>query len=160
MKAHYRVLNRYKYALTDDYRIRIAITGQEIHTRFIDLGGDGTLVVKRGYAWDGPSGPTLDTISFMRGSLVHDALYQLMRDGDLPDLPRHRRIADRLLALICIKDGMLPIRALWVYLAVRAYCHGRAVADLYRRGPFFAVPVRSSRRRLLRRLGADRCGDL
>jgi hypothetical protein len=35
----------------------------------------------KGYAWNGPSGPTLDTRNFMRGSLVHDALYQLMREG-------------------------------------------------------------------------------
>ena len=29
----------------------------------------------RGYAWDGPSGPTIDTPDAMPASLVHDGLY-------------------------------------------------------------------------------------
>jgi hypothetical protein len=60
--------------------------------------------ISKGYAWDGPSGPTIDTGNFMRGSLIHDALYQLMRTGNLPTSFRER--ADLLLRKTCIDDGM------------------------------------------------------
>ena len=54
----------------------------------------------------------------MRGSLVHDALYQLMRQGHL-DPEEHREIADEELRRICQEDGMSAIRAWWVYQGVR-----------------------------------------
>ena len=80
MKACYRKLHKYKYQLTDDYYIRIDIRpGQDLEFRFLSLSSDGILTIRKSYAWDGPSGPTIDTMDFMRGSLVHDALYQLMR---------------------------------------------------------------------------------
>jgi hypothetical protein len=54
----------------------------------------------------------------MRGSLVHDALYQLMREG-LLDPEQWREPADSLLRAICREDGMSAIRAWWVYKGVR-----------------------------------------
>ena len=39
------------------------------------------IVIKKGYAWDGASGPTFDTPASFEASLVHDALYQCMRLG-------------------------------------------------------------------------------
>ena len=54
----------------------------------------------------------------MRGSLVHDALYQLMR-GKMLDHDLHRKTADRILWRICREDGMSAIRAWWVYQGVR-----------------------------------------
>jgi len=44
---------------------------------------DGGLLIKAGYSWDGPSGSAIDTKNFMQGSLVHDALYQLLRENIL-----------------------------------------------------------------------------
>ena len=58
------------------------------------------------------------TLTFMRGSLVHDALYQLMQEKYL-DLNIHREAADRILQKICKEDGMWSLRAWWVYHAVR-----------------------------------------
>ena len=70
----------YKYQLADDYTIQIDTKPpEEIETQFISLSIDGLLTIKDGYAWDGPSGPTIDTPNFMTPSLVHDAIYQLMR---------------------------------------------------------------------------------
>jgi hypothetical protein len=86
---------------------------------YLSLGNDGILIIKKGYAWDGPSGPTIDTLSFMRGSLVHDALYQLMRMGKI--LYSHKDHADRLLQKICIDDGMSKVRAWGVYQAVKLF---------------------------------------
>jgi len=109
----------YKYQLKEPYVVDVGIQPKEgIETDYLALTVDGILTVKKGYAWDGPSGPTLDTANFMRGSLVHDALYQLMREGHL-DGGCHREAADRLLQRLCREDGMSALRAWWVYLGVR-----------------------------------------
>ena len=107
----------YKYQLVASYTCSISIIGQQAESEFIALASDGTLIVRRGYAWDGPSGPTVDTPNFMRGSLVHDALYQLMREGLLST--EFRSAADLILRDICREDGMSAARAWWVYHGVR-----------------------------------------
>ena len=120
-QACYRKLRKYKYQLTEDFRIDIEIEVEaEIETEFLRLTVDKELTVKKKYAWDGPSGPTFDTKSFMRGSLVHDALYQLMREKYL-DYREHRAYADHLLRKICRHDGMNALRAWYVYKMVRAF---------------------------------------
>lgn len=110
----------YKYQLCADYAVKISICpAKRIQTPFITLEPDGSLLIKNGYAWDGPSGPTWDTKTFMRGSLVHDALYQLARLRLLSvDL---REQMDRELRLICLEDGMSAARAWWVYQGVRYF---------------------------------------
>ncbi len=113
----------YKYQLADDYKIHIDIE-HDINTEYIKLDPDGVLLIKEGYAWDGPSGPTVDTKTFMRGSLVHDALYQLMREGHLEQ--NFRGPADKILAMICKEDGMIGIRRWWVYRGVKYFAKGAA----------------------------------
>lgn len=79
----------------------------------------GLLRVKAGYAWDGASGPTIDSKCSMRASLAHDALYQLMREGlisrDLKDK------ADDLLRDLCREDGMSIWRAWLWHRAVKQF---------------------------------------
>lgn len=107
----------YKYQLAEAYSVHVSIYPSEtISTTFLRLMTNGVLWIGAGYAWDGRSGPTIDTPNFMRGSLVHDALYQLMRLGHLPLSNRER--VDRLLQRICIEDGMWDLRAWWVYKGV------------------------------------------
>jgi hypothetical protein len=109
----------YKYQLAAPLQIKTAITGEcPVITEYICLDFNGTLSINEGYAWDGPSGPAIDTKTFMRGSLVHDALYQLMREKHL-DHEKWRKTADQELARICREDGMWSVRAWWVYLGVR-----------------------------------------
>jgi hypothetical protein len=112
----------YKYQLKQDYTLTNSgiLPNASIDTQFIKLDASGVLWIRAGYAWDGPSGPTIDTKNFMRGSLVHDALYQLMREGHL-DLTIHRDPADRLLQTLCLEDGMNQLRAWWVYEAVKRF---------------------------------------
>lgn len=111
----------YKYQLKADYTVAIDIKPAcQIDTDFIKLDIAENLTLARGYAWDGPSGPTIDTLNFMRGSLIHDALYQLMRDSAL-DHNIHREAADRILQKICKEDGMWSLRAWWVYQGVRLF---------------------------------------
>lgn len=117
----------YKYQLKADYVIQIDMApATPIDTEYLGLTLTGTLTIKEGYAWDGPSGPTIDTLNFMRGSLVHDALYQLMREGYL-DEDTYREAADRLLQAICREDGMSALRAWTVYEGVRFF--GEPAAD-------------------------------
>ncbi len=61
-------------------------------------------------------------------TLVHDALYQLMREGVLPQHVRER--ADEILKEICIKDGMSKAHAWWVYQGVRIGGAISAMPDL------------------------------
>lgn len=110
-----------------DYSLLLPLKpDKEIETKFVELNKEGALTIKKGYAWDGPSGPTIDTKTFMRGSLVHDALYQLMRAGHL-DYKLHRKLADRLLRRICLQDGMLAFRAWYVYKTVRIFGEKNAI---------------------------------
>lgn len=110
----------YKYQLHLPYRMNIPISPvHDIETKFINLDKYGNLLIKSGYAWDGPSGPSIDTKSFMRGSLVHDALYQLIANCHLER--KDRFTADKILKQICLEDGMFSFRAWYVYKAVRKY---------------------------------------
>jgi hypothetical protein len=110
----------YKYQLVEDYKIKLNIYPDKyIGIRFLLLEKDGTLTIKQGYAWDGPSGPTFDTKSFMRGSLIHDAYCQLMREHKITK--DYREQADKILKKMCKEDGMNSFRAWYVYKAVRIF---------------------------------------
>jgi hypothetical protein len=118
----------YKYVLVEDYATQLAFVrpARDIETEYIVLSRSGLLWVRHGYAWNGASGPTVDTRDSMRGSLVHDALYQLIREGLLE--PEQRRNADRELREICVEDGMPEVRAGYWFAAVRCFGTGAASA--------------------------------
>lgn len=99
----YKNLKNYKYQLVKPYNFQTEIKtdfslriGKSEVKVFVDLDREGLLKIDAGYAWDGPSGPTIDTKTFIRGSLVHDALYQLMREEKL-DRIKYRENVDQLL---------------------------------------------------------------
>lgn len=109
----------YKYQLCDTFEQTITITPPfNIHSEWIQLSDQGRLTIFKGYAWDGASGPTRDVSlvrrrpTSIRGSLIHDALYQLMREQLLG--LEYRSLADHLLYQCCLEDGMLKPRA-WVW---------------------------------------------
>jgi len=124
---------KYKYLLKQDYTHKL-FNSPTLGSGFPEAeytidGGHGaspvamlsraTLLIRNGYAWDGSTGPALDTVNFMRGSLVHDALYQI-----IPTLPGAfrkdwKRFADAELVRICGEDGMSWIRRQWVHAGVR-----------------------------------------
>ncbi len=110
----------YKYQLYEDYEVQTKIIPiQDVRTRFLDLTERGLLTIRAGYAWDGPSGPAIDTATFMRASLVHDALYQLIREGFLERGWRDE--ADNEMRRICVEDGMSRFRAWYAYHAVSVF---------------------------------------
>lgn len=110
---------KYKYlAVQDVSTITNIKPAQAVDTPYISLSKNGLLTVKAGYAWDGATG-AIDTETFMRGSLVHDALYQLIYEGYLTW--SDRKEADKTLYKVCREDGMSRFRAQYVYLAVRMF---------------------------------------
>jgi len=118
-KIRYKVQGGYQ--LMEPYELWIPIepSADAVENNgYITLSPLGYLYIAKGYAWDGPSGPTVDTKNFMRASLVHDALHQLMRQSKLSWM--HLKEADILLSEMCKEDGMSRIRAYWVYLGVRS----------------------------------------
>jgi len=110
----------YKYQLVEDAHFIVDCYPREVvDIDFLKMTLDGELTIQAGYAWDGASGIAIDTKNFMRGSLVHDALYQLMRMS-LMTL-NERKDADLKLEEVCLEDGMWKVRTKWVYAAVRNF---------------------------------------
>ena len=131
-----RYRDGYKYQLAESCQIEIPIhPAEDIITEWLLLNNAGFLSIMRGYAWDGPSGPMPDFPEAMRGSLVHDALYQLIRIGKLD--ADQRDATDKLLRQICIEDGMSHPLAELVYQAVHIF--GKPYAD-----PTSEKPVREA----------------
>lgn len=130
----------YKYQLHQEYSTKISLKPRDNIASigdYVTLSKDGEIKIKKGYAWDGPSGPAIDTLNFMRGSLIHDALYQLMREGKLV-IATHRNSADRLLQTMCKDDGMSSIVAWCVYQVVSKF--GKSAAEQNNLNPTIKAP--------------------
>lgn len=116
MTIYYRA--GYKYQLAQDYTCMTPIKPPDaIKHEFFALYKNGRLWVKKGYAYDGASGPTFDTKSSMRPSLVHDVFCQMMR-SKLLDYDRWQDTVNLLFRQQCIEDGMWAWRAAIWYSAV------------------------------------------
>ena len=109
-----------KYRKGYKYQLAASTSGQtpikpdkEIDTEFIKLSKDGFMWIKSGYAFDGASGPTIDTKNTFTPALVHDAFCQLIRNGYLDKSARHE--ADHLFYEMLRERGMWWLRAkLWL----------------------------------------------
>jgi len=117
----------YKYQVSQDFHIKLDIVpisedGAFLSNDYAFLAPDGNLIVYTGYAWNGASGPTFDTLNSMRGSLVHDVLYQLIRLGLID--PKYKEYADGLLYDLCVEDGMFEWRASYWRWAVLKFGAG------------------------------------
>jgi hypothetical protein len=113
-----RYQDGYKYRTRATWAVLTPFSGMAARidsgdgTPWVELRQDGALIIREGYAWDGASGPTIDTRSAIIPSLVHDALYQLARAGKLPPLERGR--IDDYFGDLCVACGMWRWRAaLW-----------------------------------------------
>lgn len=121
----------YKYQLDEDDSIFLGDyydkeTGEELKaprifsadTKYFSL-DRGMLTAKSGYAWDGASGPTIDTRNSMRGSLFHDVGYQMMREKIIP--LEYKDYFDAVFYHLLINSGMSKLRAWIWYNAVRDF---------------------------------------
>ena len=136
----YRKLSGYKYTVADEYRAGVPeLLGVEANQPWFRITG-GEMIVRDGYAWDGASGPTIDTVATLEASLVHDVGYQAIRigamladrradcDAVLYRLLRrgqHKWAASRSTSLGRALAGMwIETRALYYFAAVRAFGRG------------------------------------
>ena len=122
----YSKCHHYKYKLEENERVDTGIEGFYFDNSYYCMLDNGWFLVKRGYAWDGSSIPykkQLRVISYLNplvwvrikdaydadkyckdASLIHDALCQAMREGQLP--PKEKPWADDLYYSMCIAGGM------------------------------------------------------
>jgi hypothetical protein len=118
MKVYY--CNGYKNQLRHDFEHRGTIYPiADIHTELVSLYTSGLFKIRKYFAWDGCSGPTLDTKTTDRGCLVHDAYYYLMRIEELPCAWKDE--ADLTLKRLMLEDGAPRWRAEYYYWAVRLF---------------------------------------
>ena len=81
---NYHDTRGYKYTTAESFTVFLPLfLIDRFRTDFAHL-SCGKLNISAGYAWDGASGPTWDTPATMVPSLVHDVLYQGIREGLLP----------------------------------------------------------------------------
>lgn len=110
----------WKYRLEEDYVVQLTFTPKvAIDAKWISVTMDGLLTLKSGYAWDGASGPTLDSEESIMPSAVHDACYQLIRMNVVDT--KNRKVVDKMFYNLCIEEGMNVIRASLWYVAVRLF---------------------------------------
>ena len=122
----------YKYQFTRDYSCYTGILlARDIVRDFYTLTADGWCHIKKGYAWDGASGPTWDTKSSMRGSAIHDCYCQAAKDG-LIDYAAVAPHYHRVFRDICVEDGMWGWRAdLWKAAVIVGRGGDPAIPDDY-----------------------------
>lgn len=108
----------YKYELTEDYYVYIPElrSAPDVQTKFASL-QNGNLFIKASFMWDGASGPTYDSPSSMRPSLVHDVTCEFVRLGLLPEI--WVPILNAVFYRMCREDGMNWIRAKYWLLALK-----------------------------------------
>jgi len=108
----------YKYQLKSESSFKTEIKGYKVESDYYSLDVAGWLSLKKGYAWNGATA-AIDSEDFMNASAIHDAFYQMIAQGELPEAERIS--ADEELRRFCIAAGMTRLRAQYVYLAVRVF---------------------------------------
>lgn len=113
----------YKYEMLRDRSVQTRIYNFNIITSFFRINKIGKMSILSGYRWDGPSGPTIDTPSFMRSSACHDVWFQCLRQARIPTKKRDFVFneSNKDLQSISIEDGMYRFRAYMVRKSVSMF---------------------------------------
>lgn len=111
--------------LGEAFSRKTRITGYLSAIPHVLLAPDGILSLSPGYRWNGADGPVSQDDAAIMGSLVHDALYDLIRAGELPESAR--KAADKELRRAMKDYNANPFRRWYFYVAVRLFggAHGR-----------------------------------
>lgn len=104
------------YQVAEDFEYQTAWYGFARVCEQYSLSIDGLLMVKKYYAWDGPSG-AFHTKTFVKGSCIHDIGCDMINNGVLP--MSMQPLVDEEMMKINRRQGMWAPRRLWVYMAVR-----------------------------------------
>lgn len=109
----YSKVRAYKYKVEEPEIRQTDITGYNFDNRYYSMLDSGTLLVKYGYAWNGSSVPYKRLLRVLSlwiydadrycktASLIHDALCQAMREGQLKKVCKEK--ADILFRQMCIE---------------------------------------------------------
>lgn len=113
---------KYKYEVEDDFIFILPLKGFEFSNPYLILKKNGEMTIKKGYRYDGATGG-IDTGSFRIPSLVHDGLYQILRESNFEKKEREyfRKESDIILKELCKINEMGFIRRNYVYIAVRLF---------------------------------------
>ena len=127
----YSFTKHYKYKLEEMETCCTGIRGDGFENKYMYMHEDGDLFIKEGYAWDGSSIPHKGLIRVLSlwqydgdryckvASLIHDALCQAMREGNLPKGEKFH--ADCLYAKLCEQGGLSKWRATKRFQALRKF---------------------------------------
>ena len=111
---------KYKFKVEENFSIELPFKIPDFEHEYASS-KDGILSVKRGYVWDGASGPIINTRDTLVASLVHDVLYQAMRLNLIKSSKENRKIADKNFFEILKMHGVNSIRRKVWYFAVRLF---------------------------------------
>lgn len=111
---------KYKFKVEENFSIELPFKIPDFVHPYASL-KDGILSVKRGYAWDGASGPVINTRDTLVASLVHDVLYQAMRLNLIKSSEENKKIADKNFFEILKMHGVNSIRSKVWYFAVKLF---------------------------------------
>ena len=115
---YYRKRKKYKYVLEKESKYNVDIPIVAFESNYLIVTNDKCLVIKKGYAWDGATG-IIDSKKFLEASLVHDALYQLMRAGKIDK--RYKDDIDKMLKLFCYNAGTSKLLSWLIYMATKLF---------------------------------------
>ena len=101
---------------------------QDISFMRISLSKSGVLTIGAGYVWDFAYG-AFDTKTIIEGSLVHDALCELIHN-DLLSYHQWKNAAEEMRA-VCVEAGMWKLRAAYVARAIKIAGPSVTVARTY-----------------------------
>ncbi len=114
------------YQLIEDYHddptgLLLPVTSRCGYIHLIRGRGDipDSITLKKGFVWDGASGPTIDDSTNARAAMIHDALYRTVRAGILDKW--YRATADQVFYTALREDGMAWWRAFYYWLGVRLF---------------------------------------
>lgn len=111
---------KYKFKVEENFSVELPIKIADFEQPYA-TSKNGILEIKKGYAWDGASGPVINTQNTLIASLVHDVLYQAMRLNLIKPNKVNRKIADKNFFEILKMNGVNSIRRKVWYLAVRLF---------------------------------------
>ena len=110
----------YKFKVEKDLNLKLPVSMPDFEHEYCSV-KDGVVYVKKGYAWDGASGPVFNTKNTLVASLVHDVLYQAQRLNLIEHNSTNRKNADENFYELLKYFGVNPVRCKIWYLAVRFF---------------------------------------
>ena len=111
---------KYKFKVEENFSIELPFKIADFEHEYASS-KNGILEIKKGYAWDGASGPVINTKNTLISSLVYDVLYQAMRLNLIKSNNENKNLADKNFFEILKMNGVNSFRSRVWYLAVKLF---------------------------------------